>query len=451
MEILQNFSIQPDQLLTMGGILFGIVLGIFIGRAPARFGRIRIGFLRTLLRPFRLFTKNNKTSVKIRGMRNAVLTGNASIAQELERKTEIEKAITLQRLRKLTGNDEVDIDEDKFKQFKEIVKEKEQEYFLRTGKGYFHRIDEQSNFRPEWVRDGLNDDIVSEFKDNATDFFNSHVNLDANEHALYEDVEGAHSIFMFGKTDLTAYNLINEARKTINGNALKLVIALSFILTISLVIIFFFTKDTITSFAVIAIATTLMWGLQNFGYSHQQENTIRSLGKFMSHYVGHISDQFRESATQAHSVPVGNEKDPAKLREKAQTWHKIMVWMAFRSFFIETFMRNQLYQINRNSGYYQLLSNAALFIIIFVALGGSIFGFYNFQSYLETPIGLSILLSTIGLTILYIWLVRRKVIKVQVDQQDWRGFDNLKLGDKMDEVIGKYAEEIGFWKTRMDR
>jgi hypothetical protein len=39
----------------------------------------------------------------------------------------------------------------------------------------------------------------------------------------------------------------------------------------------------------------------------------------------------------------------------------------------------------------------------------------------------------------------------EMNQADWLGFDNLNVDRGMDEVVGKYAEDVGYWKGRLDR
>lgn len=449
-----DLNMLTDEAATLtAGLIFiaGVFIGAVFASRPSRYLRFLRNAFRLLTSPLRRIGLMGKASRRIKGARNAAVTSRASVSV-LDRKTEIEKAIFLQRHELYRPGEDIELEEGQLKKLEKLNKEFEKRYIVRSENILFNRIQIPPDYTPEWMQAGLTQETIDEFRENADTFFNGQVDLTANAEALYEDVDGMHSIYMFGnpKADLAAYNLINEARKNINANALKLILSFLFSVLASFAVILFFTKQTVWSFVALGVAALFMGFLQ-FAYKNMQEHSIRALGKFMNLYVGYLSDRYRDVTGQALGVPVGNEKDPAVLSDNAKVWNKLMVWMAFRAFFIETFLRNQLYQIHRNSGYYKLFADALVFTVIPLSvLVGYVFGLYDLSVYLE-PYGRLIAAGSFLLGVVYFILIRIPVITEELQQQDWRGFSKLQLGEKMDEVVGKYAEEIGYWKQRLER
>ncbi|MEO1250856.1 MAG: hypothetical protein AAFW81_00740 [Pseudomonadota bacterium] len=445
--ILEQDAVLASVLVFAVGLLFGVV----IASRSARLLRWAHNLLRFLSTPLRRIGLFGKATRRIKSARNAAVTSSASISV-LDRKTEIEKAIFLQRHGLFKPGENVEPEEATLKKLEKSGKEIERRYIIRS-RGFFKRIHIPPTYQPPWMVAGLTADTVEEFRESADGFFNGQVDLSANDQALYEDVDGAHSIYLFGKpnADLSAYNAINEARKNINANALKLIMSFLIVILVCLGVILFRTQQTVWSAAPIIMGGGLMVLLQ-YAYKTQQEHSIRSLGKFMNLYVGYLSDRFRDVTGEARGVTVGNEKDSATLAENAKVWTKLMVWIAFRTFFIETFLRNQLYQISRNSGYYAFFAFALIFFVVVLLIpSGHIFGYYDLSVYLESDTGRYVAIGAALLIFFYINRIFAPVITTELDDQDWRGFDKLLLGEKMDEVVGKYAEEIGYWKQRFDR
>ncbi len=439
---------DPILIAMVASLVSGIMLGAIFGRMPGRFHRFMRGIVRIATAPLRRIGILRKAQRGLRGARNAAISGNATI-KFLEGKTEIEKAIFLQRHGLFKTGEVIELSEKQIREFEKQKRAVEKQYLLRQRGILYEQIRTLPSYAPDWLVAGLSEETVREFVERADEFFNGQVVLDANEEALYEDVDGANTIYLFGKTDLAAYNLLNEARKTINKNALKLIMSFLFIMISAFTIVIGFTQTDASS-GFVFIGAALLMSFSWYMYKTSQEHSIRSLAKFMQLYVGHISDQFRDVTGKALGVPVGREEDTAKLAAEARDWNKIMVWMAMRSFFIETFLRNQQFQIFRNVDYYKMFSDGVIFVLVLGAGTGHFLGLYDLPAYVASlPTWQP--LAAVGILILYAVLVRRRVIPVELQQQDWRGFDNLQLGKKMDEVVGKYVEEIGYWKTRLDR
>jgi len=165
---------------------------------------------------------------------------------------------------------------------------------------------------------------------------------------------------------------------------------------------------------------------------------------------GRISDRYREATGIARGVTVGDETDSKKLSEAARKWHKIMIWMPFRTFFIECFVRNVLYQINRNCTYYLYIVPLTLLLIAGAAVLAVETHWIALADF-TTIEGAALIVGFLFVALFYVERINKVVIAEELDQLDWLGYDNLNVSAAMDDVVGKYAEDVGFWKGRLDR
>jgi hypothetical protein len=183
-------------------------------------------------------------------------------------------------------------------------------------------------------------------------------------------------------------------------------------------------------------------------YATQQRHNMREFSDFLTRYLGLVSNQFRESSATASRVVQGDERDSKQLAANAQRWHKIMVWLGMRPFFIESFVRNVSFQLRRNLGYY-LFGAFAWFMVLLPAIIA-----VGFLAADATQVALPE--STIAIVsaayasgaAFALYLINRNVVMDELNQMNWLGYDNLHLAKQMDEVIGKFAEEIGLWRGR---
>ncbi|PQA89253.1 hypothetical protein [Hyphococcus luteus] len=49
------------------------------------------------------------------------------------------------------------------------------------------------------------------------------------------------------------------------------------------------------------------------------------------------------------------------------------------------------------------------------------------------------------------WRWHHRIVVPSELDENWLGYGNLELGKVMDEVVGKYGEEVGYWKNRTGR
>lgn len=360
---------------------------------------------------------------------------------------------------------------------------REEEKILHRVGRVFRSIRIPAEYLPAHLLGPLTDEIAEQYVGQAKKFFSVQISLAANPKSLYEDAESAFIVSLFRAADRRCYYVLNEMRKTINDNARRLVLVLTFILlawTIAAMFEFDFVvnavgsaaaapkKDAVTvemvlqnSFFWSIIVLGALWSaliivtflIQNNGYRQQQQHNIRELRFFLTKYLGRIADRYRESTGNAKQVTVGDETDSHKLSASAQRWHKIMVWIPFRTFFIESFVRSIRYQISRNCSYYLWIPPASIVLLILIVLYHTVLPALLLP---ETTIGsttfllnAAIVAMMLGIFVfIYFERIHSVVLAEELSHLDWLGYDNLNVSSAMDEVVGKYAEEVGFWKER---
>jgi hypothetical protein len=203
-----------------------------------------------------------------------------------------------------------------------------------------------------------------------------------------------------------------------------------------------------------AIGTAAIFSIaQANGYRQQQQHNARELRFFLTKYLGRIADRYREATGNAKQVTVGKEIDSAKLAAMAQLWHKIMVWMPFRTFYIECFVRSIIYQIRRNTSYYMLIPWGAIALLVaFAWFANSAFqenfgDAFKHPHFLPLYVGTTVALAL--LTLFYYNRIGAVVLGEELSRLDWLGYSHLDVSSAMDAVVGKYAEDVGYWKSRM--
>lgn len=438
---------QPSLALALGfsaGFLIALIFVGLIGGGPLRLFAPIARLLALPLRPFifllRLVRILPKASGRIRAARNAALGAAAVSKQGVGHETEVDAALS--EADEAAEGDDAPPAPYSFKE--------EAQHLKRDGV-VFRSIQIRANFFPAILTAALTDEIADSYVKEAQKFFNRQVALTVNSRALYEDAEGAFIISLFRRNDRRCYYILNEMRKTINGNARRLVLLFSLLLAgVFAAELILPAEAFATKLALCAATVALMFIWHNAGYQKQQQHNVRELRSFLTRYLGRISDRYREATGIARGVTVGDETDSKKLSEAARKWHKIMIWMPFRTFFIECFVRNVLYQINRNCTYYLYIVPLTLLLIAGAAVLAVETHWIALADF-TTIEGAALIVGFLFVALFYVERINKVVIAEELDQLDWLGYDNLNVSAAMDDVVGKYAEDVGFWKGRLDR
>ena len=326
----------------------------------------------------------------------------------------------------------------------------------------------------------LTQEVAEDYYKQGSDFLNGRVKISANPQNLYEDEEGA-VIASYFPVDHGALYLLNEMRRIINANVRKLTVVFSTIIATVLVINLLYNDGSILEihgmlglsdglrlgpltmgaadinqafFGAVSTlgAAFLMWLIYFVEYVPYQRNNFRELTNFVTRYLARLNDHFRTAAGQAKSVTVGQETDASKFAHSARQWHTNVLWIALRIFFIESFVRNIMFQMLRNSGYY-LVFVPLLFLAVMAGLNVALTELTGFDAGARlADLGVIFVILFISLLVIYAIFLRRSMMSIdEINQDEWIGFDSLLLENVLGEIVGKYAEDVGYWKNRMGR
>jgi len=195
----------------------------------------------------------------------------------------------------------------------------------------------------------------------------------------------------------------------------------------------------------------MMWIFYQTEYSHFQRNNGRELNNFLTRYLAQLNADFKTVERNAMASIVGSQDSEQNLNQQSLTGVVNMQWLAFRVFFIESFLRSIVYQILRNSSYYLLFVPVAFFITIFVI--AYLVGFAEMRLlhgdsaiYQQNTFYLFFFL----MLVLYFGYLKRSVEFVldSIREQEWTQFHTLNVHEAMSAVIEKYTSEIVFYRNR---
>ncbi len=307
----------------------------------------------------------------------------------------------------------------------------------------------------------------------AEEFLGREVPISADQRALFEDIEGAVIAGQFQKSDAGLIYLLNEARKIMNTNVMILSALFSIILgavlvgnvfahqfgVVSALGLFpdglgFMDSQTASSLVFGAgscvVGAMLMWALYYAEFAPYQRNTAREMANLLTRYLARVNDHYRTAVGKARSVTVGEEREPKALGEKAKLWTLNMSWIALRVFFVETYVRNVVFQIRRNSNYYLMFMPLGVVVATGVILGGlaAFTGLAPFASIWQLGWVFAVLFLLVA-TLYSFFLSNALNALEEIDQGEWISFHTLKLNQVLGEVVGKYAEDVGYWKNRI--
>lgn len=320
----------------------------------------------------------------------------------------------------------------------------------------------------------MTDALAADYYERAQGFLSGRVPIEADPRSLFEDVEGAVVVNMFRESDRGLYFLLNESRRMINANVRKLTVWFSAILSAVLIVNLLYNDGSRVDFAALfggiealpisaqsfnsllfGVLTTLggailMWALYFTEYAPFQRNNTREMANYLTRYLARINDHYRTAIGKAKSVTVGEERDTKALASQAEQWHLVITWLAFRVFFVESFVRNIAFQITRNSSYYLFFVPAIFIAVIALALGvlSSLGVFAPVERIAELGWVFAVLFVLVAL-VYVLFLANAMDCLDEIDQGEWISFHTLKLNAMMGEIVGKYAGEVGYWKNRV--
>lgn len=324
----------------------------------------------------------------------------------------------------------------------------------------------------------LSEDVSERYNELGSRFLNGRVPISADCQNLYEDEEGA-IIARYFPEDSGCFYLLNRMRQTINANVRKLTVVFSAIMSSVLIINLLYNDGGMLDFAALfgidnglalgplnisvdafnemafAVLTTIggafaMWIAYYVEYAPYQRNNFREMSNFITRYLARLNDHYRTAEGQAKSVTVGQERDATQFSRDARKWHTNVMWIAMRIFHIESFLRGIMFQILRNTGYYLVLI-PILFLIVLAGLNTMLADFTDFNLAARlADLGLIFLGLFIALGLVYVFFLHQAMTSIdEINQDEWIGFDSLLLDNVLGEMVGKYAEDVAYWKNRL--
>ncbi len=365
----------------------------------------------------------------------------------------------------------------------------ESEFDSALGKDFSHErshVNKERTFfkKVDWkagyirLPDTANFDQAKVYADQITRFLNARIEIPRDIHLFYEEIDGAFTIRSFKESDGAFFYLLEKYRKAMTGNVKKLTLLFalifSLVVTANIVIYYLTVNGAVVDWPVYpsdilperlyrgvgAIATVIfgyaaMLGWYKSGYILKQSLNGSNLDRFATAYFSRMNTYFTDTVARAQSVTVGEEKDSKILSEKAKLYTLNVQWLAYRFFFLETFTRNEFFQIRRNCSYYLTLLTLAVVlsgaIVLWVVLNTLLDSSTLIQLMsLSSPENLVLYFGLLLLFLSYmLFLMDSKLVLEDALLTTYENrFDTLNLAEKMSTIVGKYAEDVGYWKNR---
>ncbi|MFP3942287.1 MAG: hypothetical protein ACLFWF_00230 [Alphaproteobacteria bacterium] len=198
-----------------------------------------------------------------------------------------------------------------------------------------------------------------------------------------------------------------------------------------------------------SVVTVILMGLFNFNYRYAQRNNIRELDTYCRSYLAYVSKLFDTSKASVLEA-IGSSTDEAK--DKARTGVTRMQWLAWRAFFIETFLRGIFYQIKRNSFHYTLLIPIIFSLATWFAYEQLHETQKSFIQYLlesdQTPVAFFIVFAALAFVYFFVLFRSPAILSRSIDENAWIEFHKLRVEGATNEVVGRLVTEISNWRER---
>jgi hypothetical protein len=320
----------------------------------------------------------------------------------------------------------------------------------------------------------------------AKQFFSTSISTDTNPQNLYEDIESAFTVSMFKHSDKPCFYVLSQFRKTINANVMILAIVFSAIvsfvavvnimlstsidfygalntgeklpLTLNLWVVSLpidisrdFFNRFVFGFVSCLAGYCVMWLFYHTEYSQFQRYNGQHLKTYLVDYLSRINNNFRQIQTSAANTMLA-EAPVEEMKHDAILWITDLQWTAFRAFYVESYLKNTLFQIRRNSSYYLLLV-PLLFIALLLVVASVMrlpeFNVLNLESAIYKQNSFYLFFAMLLLA--YYQYLRRSVsfIWESIAQHDWFKFRELDIQDAMTKILDAYVTQLDRWRGVM--
>jgi hypothetical protein len=317
----------------------------------------------------------------------------------------------------------------------------------------------------------------------AERFFTVTIPVESNPLNLYDDVHNAFIVDLFGDSDKTCFHVLTEFRKTINSNVVMLSVVFSLIVSavavlnllwsryvdfyklagvpqgrwLPPVIAFLgleFETKLVVNTAIFGAVTCvaglgLMWLFYNIAYDQSQRHNGQQMNNFLVRYLSDLNISYAKIHAHATRAVV-EEADIDKVKKDTVLWITNLQWMAFRTFFIEEFLRSVIFQVRRNS-IYALFLIPAFFIVLMLTVVW-LFGVHQLDVFdLESSVYRQNTFYFFFPLLVYAYYryMNQSLdpMNESIDRQ-WSKFRELNVQGAMKHILESYANQLDQWRSR---
>lgn len=301
---------------------------------------------------------------------------------------------------------------------------------------------------------------------------------------LYDDISGAFIVDLFKHSDSVCFYVLSAFRKAINANVVALSIVCSFVIALIVIINVAFSTafdfhwyltyivsthlpngveflsapaqvvELVNKFAFAALSVSVGYAAMgfyyNFIYDAYQRHNGQRMDLFLNQYLADINSHFKEIHRNATQAVVEEKADLREVQRDAVLWITNLQWMAFRVFFMESFLRGLLFQMRRNASF-------ALILVPFAVLLPVIVIAMMFESFSIFPSFVFDLNRYGWFYLLVFALMFFRYLRYRGDalsaiagsvKAGWFKFRELNLQDAMSKVMEAYINQLDQWRSR---
>jgi hypothetical protein len=177
------------------------------------------------------------------------------------------------------------------------------------------------------------------------------------------------------------------------------------------------------------------------------------LNNFVQRYLSHLNRLYQEAQRHAGAEQLdqraGNIEEIVK---SAGAWFLNFQWTAMRVFFVESFARNILFQVRRNSGFYAFyipVSFLLALVVLASALDIAELDPFRFDSRLYN-MSAAFYLAYAMMAFVFLRMLAFPVDAVleQIKSQSWERFAKMNLQGSTQALVQRDKREIANWKNR---
>lgn len=192
----------------------------------------------------------------------------------------------------------------------------------------------------------------------------------------------------------------------------------------------------------------VMWIVYYVEYVFYQCNNFCEFLNFIMCYLVWLNDYFCMVEGQVKFVIVGQEKDVVEFLKQVCKWYMMVLWIVWCIFFIESFVCGVMFQILCNFGYY-LVMVLVFFLVVFVGVNSLFVDSLVFDLWIWI-VDLGLVFGFFFVVLIGVYVIFLCYLMMSIDeinQDEWIGFDSLLLDNVLGEMVGKYVEDVGYWKN----